>query len=448
MLLKARWVLPMDGPPIEDGAILVRDDRIAEVGSASAIVLPEGDEQRDFEQAALMPGFVDLHTHLQYSAFRGLCDDLPYTWWKIQVGELAQRLDDDDWRASADLGVLEALQSGITCVADISDASFALDAVLAAGLRGVLYREVSGMGHRVADAKLAEAEEEIVKARAKAEGRPVTIGVAPHSPYAASSEIYAGCAALADRLDLPIATHLAGSKDEYDFVKHGSSPLAYEYREQRGWQDIPWQPMGVSPVKYVQQWEVLHCDNVMVAHAIHASDEDVAILARYDVAVAHCPRCAAKLGMGVAPLRRYLTHGLRLGLGTDSPASSSIMDFFDEMRIGLLMQRAATQSVGEFSAARFVRMATTGGAAALKLDREIGTLAPGMAADIIAVDLSHAHQLPGGDPYSTLVYTANQEDVLMTMVGGRILFERGAFTGLDAGAVVSAAEAVRSKLRG
>ena len=446
MLLKAQWVLPIDAPPIADGAVLVRDERIVGVGSAAALAADPGEEVRDLGRAVILPGFVDLHTHFKFSAFRGVSDDLPYARWKLQVGELARRLDDDDWRASARLGALEAIRSGITCVADISDTGHALEAMLDAGMRGVVYREVSGMGGEAAGA-LAKAEAHIEWAQGLAADRPVAIGIAPHSPYAANSDVYLGCAEIADRRGLPIATHLAGSKDEYEFVKYGSSLLANEFREQQGWQDVPWQPMGVSPVKYVQQWQIFHCENVMVAHAIHVSDDDIQILARYDVGIAHCPRCAAKLGMGVAPLLKYLQSRLRLGLGTDSPASNNTMDPFDEMRIGLLMQRAVTGRVSDLAAERFVRFATLGGAEVLRLDREIGSLAPGKAADLVAVGLTHSHQVPLTDPYSALVYTANQENVVLTMVGGRVLFDTGEYSSLDREEVLLASEPVRAKLR-
>lgn len=446
MLLKARWVLPISSRPILDGAVLVRDGRIEAVGPASSIAATPGEQELDFGQAALMPGFVDLHTHLKYSAFRGLCDDLPYARWKLQVGELAGRLADDDWRASAQLGALEAIRSGITCVADISTAHFALDAILESGLRGVVYREVQGMGNE-APANLASARADIETALAKVGERHVKVGVAPHSPYAANSDVYLGCAEMANDMSLPIATHLAGSRDEYEFVKYGSSLLANEFRAQQGWEDVPWQPMGVSPVKYVQQVQIFACENVMVAHAIHVSDDDIAVLARYDVGIAHCPRCAAKLGMGVAPVSKYLRSGLRVGLGTDSPASNNTMDPFDEMRIGLLMQRAVIQGVGEFSAERFVRFATLGAAEVLRLDGEVGSLASGKAADIIAVDLSHSHQLPITDPYSALVYASNQEDVLMTMVAGEVLFSQGEYLTMDREVVLGRSEPVRARLR-
>lgn len=451
MLLSARWVLPIEGPPIEDGAVLVREGRIAAVGPKGSVesqAAPD-DERRRFESAVIMPGFVDLHTHLKFSVFRGLCDDLGYARWKLHVSERARALAPDDWCASARLGALEAIRSGITCVADMSSTSHGLDAALEGGIRGVFYREVDGMDHSQVDRLLADAESYVLEARERARVAPVDIGIAPHGPYAASSEVFSGCAKMADRLGLPVATHLAGSRDEYEFVKYGSSLLANEYRDQQGWADFPWQPMGVSPVKYVLQWQLFGCDNVLAAHAIHVDEQDLATLARYDVSIAHCPRCAAKLGMGVAPLTSYLEHGLRVGMGTDSPASNNTMDMFDEMRVGLLIQRAANQTVDDFSAERFVRMATLGGAEALRLEKDIGSLEVGKAADLIAVDLSHARQLPmQADPYSALVYTANQDNVLLTMVDGKVLFSEGAFATFDHDAVLAASGPVRAKLRG
>jgi 5-methylthioadenosine/S-adenosylhomocysteine deaminase len=449
MLLLAKWVLPISGDPIEDGGVLVRDGRIEAVGPRATLGGLDGEDVRDFGQAVVMPGFVDLHTHLAFSAFRGLCDDLPYARWKLQVGELARLLDAADWRASARLGALEAMRSGITCVANMSPDAHALEAVLESGLRGMIYREVEGMGTKEAAANLAEAEDFLdgaLELASTADGR-IEVGIAPHSPYSASADVYTGCTRIAKERGLPVATHLAGSRDEYQFVKYGSSMLANEYRRQKGWQDVPWQPTGVSPVKYVQQWQLFTCDRVLAAHGIHVSDDDIQILARFDVAIAHCPRCAAKLGMGIAPMHAFTQVGLRVGLGTDSPASNNTMDPFDEMRIGLLIQRAANQAVDDLSAARFVRMATLGGAEALGLHERIGSLEPGKEADVIAVDLSHSHQLPTTDPYSALVYTANQEDVAMTMVAGRVLWEGTART-LCRDEVVADAEPVRAKLRG
>jgi 5-methylthioadenosine/S-adenosylhomocysteine deaminase len=176
-------------------------------------------------------------------------------------------------------------------------------------------------------------------------------------------------------------------------------------------------------------------------------DADIEVLASHDVAVAHCPRCNAKLGMGIAPITKFLSAGIRVGIGTDSPAASNSMDVFEEMRIGLLLQRAMLGESRFMIARQFVKMATLDAARALRMDSEVGTLEPGKRADIIAVDLSKSHQIPTHYPYGTLVHTANQESVLWTMVGGKVVYEGREWPGIDHERIFARAEEMRMKLR-
>jgi 5-methylthioadenosine/S-adenosylhomocysteine deaminase len=273
------------------------------------------------------------------------------------------------------------------------------------------------------------------------------IGIAPHSPYTCHPRLFQSLADAVGTDDTHVALHLAGSKDEYDFVRYGSSPLGQDFRTQSGWAEQAWMPTGVSPVRYVYQWGVFDLPNVMAVHCVQVDDEDIAILERSNVSVAYCGRCNAKLGMGIAPLRAFMNRGLRVGLGTDSPASNSTMDFFDEMRVGLLIQRGMGAHEDFYSSETFIRMATLEGARALKLDHLIGSLEPGKRADIIAVDLSQSYQVPTQNPYSALVHTSNQEDVLMTMVNGRLLYDRGRFATLDPESMRGRLEEIRLKVR-
>lgn len=449
MLLLARYVLPMDAPHVEDGAVLVQGTDIVAVGTRQDLMRAYPDEPvTDFGLAALMPGFIDLHTHLEYSVFRGVVDDLPYTRWKMEVQRRESLLDPADWADSATLGALEAVRSGITTVADISDSGASVDAVHASGLRGVIYREVSTMDTKAVDAAMGRALADMDGWRARTDSTRVSVGIAPHSPYTCHPRLFKAIVEAVGDSQTHVAVHLAGSRDEYDFVKYGSSPLGQEFRTQSGWAEQPWMPTGVSPVRYVYQWGIFDLPNVMAVHCVHVDDEDVDVLARTDVSIAHCPRCNARLGMGIAPLRSFLDRGMRVGLGTDSPASNSTIDFFDEMRVGLLIQRGVHGEAGFITAEQFARMATLEGARALKLDGLIGSLAAGKRADVIAVDLSHSWQVPTQNPYSALVHTSNQEDVLMTMVDGRVLYDRGRFTTLDRDAMHERLETMRLKVRG
>lgn len=448
MLLLARYVLPVGSPCIEDGGVVVRGPRIVAVGKRAELLASyPGEEVVDYGLAALMPGFVDVHTHLEYSVFRGVVDDLPYTKWKMEVQRREQHLSKEDWALSAVLGASEAIRSGITTVADITNTGLALEAVQSAGLRGVIYREVSTMDASRISEVISSAFDDMEAWRAQADPERIMIGIAPHGPYTCHPRLFKAVAEAVGDSEMHVATHLAGSKDEYDFVKYGSSSLGQDFRAQSGWAEELWMPTGVSPVRYVYQWGLLDLPNVLAVHCVHVDAEDIAILKRNDVAVAYCARCNAKLGMGTAPLGEFLGKKLRVGIGTDSPASNSTMDFFSEMRTGLLIQRALRGERGFFTAEDFVRLATIGGASALKLDDEIGSLEPGKRADVIAVDLSHSYQVPTENPYSAVVHTSNQEDVLMTMVEGRILMDRGRFLTIDPESSRERLQDIRYKLR-
>ena len=453
MLLTARYVLPISSHHIEDGAVLVQGDRIIAVGSRAELVAAHPDEEvRDFGLAVLMPGFVDLHTHLEYSVFRGAVDDLPYTAWKMQVQNKEANLSPADWMDSAVLGAMEAVGSGITTIADITNSGNSVIAAKGIGLAGVVYREVSTMDKALVPGRMEVARADIDAWGEVAAGSPIEIGIAPHSPYTCHPSLFSAAAELAIDRDLPVAIHLAGSRDEYDFVRYGSSNLAQDFREQSGWRDVAWMPTGVSPVEYVLQWGLFDVPRVLAVHCVQVDEHDVDVLARHDVSIAHCPRCNAKLGMGIAPLKSFFEHGLTVGLGTDSPASNNTVDPFDEMRIGLLLQRGET---GEsdfyryFTARTFMRLATIHGARALGLEHEIGSLESGKRADVIAVDLSSSpHMVPTADPYSALVHTSNQKDVLATMIAGRMVFDRGDYRTVDKERALARAQEIRGKLRG
>jgi len=448
MLLTARYLLPIATPHIEYGAVLVRDDKIVEIGDFEHLQALHPDEPvRDFGLAALMPGFIDLHTHLEYTALRGLVDDLPYSQWKLQLMQKERLFSSQDWDDSACLGAIEALQSGITTVADITSTGSSGMAAQASGLRAVIYREVATMEKRAVPAVMERAAADIAAWRETTDSDRITVGIAPHAPYSCHPELFRRVADYAMDGTM-VAIHLAGSVEEYQFVKYGSSMLATDVRDTYDADAPLWLPTGVSPVRYVLQWGLFDAPNVMAVHCTQVDSDDIDVLAEKDISVAHCPRCEAKLGMGVAPVERFLASHVRVGLGTDSPAASNSMDVFEEMRIGLLVQRAVLGEDRFMSARRFVKMATLDAARALKIDDRLGSLEPGKQADIIAVDLSKSHQIPTHYPYSTLVHTANQENVLATMVAGRFLYEDRTWHSMDTERIFARAEEMRMKLRG
>jgi 5-methylthioadenosine/S-adenosylhomocysteine deaminase len=241
-------------------------------------------------------------------------------------------------------------------------------------------------------------------------------------------------------------SHVAESKEEITYVRSGSGKFAHDYREKMGWERMLIQPYGVSPIKYLQQWGVFD-ENFLAVHCVHASIDDIRILKAKRVAVAHCPKSNAKTGCGIAPLPDLLRQGVRVGFGTDSPASSNIMDMFDEMRTALFLHRAIEHDVGVLNAEKCVAIATLGAAQALGLDGLVGSLEPGKRADLIAVDVSGSHFAPIDNPYSALVYGANQDDVFWTCINGRVVYEDRVPLTLDAAHIRSQGFAVRERLQ-
>jgi 5-methylthioadenosine/S-adenosylhomocysteine deaminase len=446
-IYRADWVLPVTAPVQPDGGVAVGPDgRILAVGPAPRLAadLPDA-EVVDLGRSIVMPGFVNCHSHLEYTSFRGILDDAEFGDWIISLVDVKASLTPEEYLISARLGALEAVSSGITTIADTSYGATTLAAAGAAGLRGRVYLEVFGVDDSRFDDTMADVLLRLDGARRAA---PATfdVGLAPHAPYTVSSRLYQAVSALARERGLKVMSHVAESRDELTYIRSGSGKFAHDYREKMGWERMLVQPYGVTPIKYLQQWNVLH-DDFLAVHCVNVTRDDIHILRDKRVAVAHCPKSNAKLGCGVAPLADLLHEGVRVGLGTDSPASSNIMDMFDEMRTMLLLHRAVERDVTVLDAKECVRIATLGGAEALGMEAEIGSLETGKWADFIAVDVSRSHFAPIADPYSALVYGANQDDVSLTVIGGHELYRDRAHVGADADAVRSRAIAVREKLQ-
>ncbi len=452
MILSAKYVFPITGDPLTTGgAICVEDGRITDIGEMNDVVKRHPDDEvTDFGMAALMPGFVDVHTRLEKSVLRGLVADQPYAKWILQVIEKSAKLELADWYDSAVVGGLDALASGITTVGDITSTGAALKATLALGMRSVVYREVGAMDKMRVEHAMHSAERDIRQWREQAKGSATTVGVAPASIYANHPQVFGLVSELASQEGLPVSIRLAGSREEYNFVMYGSSMFAVDNMDvgTRGYVEIPpWLPFGVSPVRYALNWGAFDAPNVMVVHAVHVDDDDIKKLVEKDVSIGTCPRANAQLGMGVAPLSEFMQAGLRVGLGTDSPAATESTDMLSEMRTGLLLHRA--RDTRRFlDAATMLELATIGGARALKMEDEIGSLEVGKRADIIAVDLSNSLQSPDVNPMSAVVNTCSVSDVLMTMVDGHVRYEKTHWhVGVEVAKSIARVIEIRAKLR-
>jgi cytosine/adenosine deaminase-related metal-dependent hydrolase len=423
-VVSADWVVPVDGAPIEDGAVAFDDGVIVAVGTQDDI--GRGEHHTGHHAGAvILPGFVDAHTHLEYASYAGFGDGLSFGPWIALHVERKGRLDLEDMEAIARLGALECLRSGITTVGDCSFMGAAATACADVGLEGVIYLEVFGDAERID--RFHELRDRI------GDGLPegVRIGISPHAPYTVTLDLYRA----ADELGLPVATHLAESEAETQFLRAGTGDW-----EAFAHMLVP--PVGTTGIRALADAGLLG-PHVLAAHCVHADEEEIELLAAHDVAVAHCPRSNAYLGCGLAPLRALRDAGLRVCIATDSPASTPSFDLFDELRAAISVARARERRSDALTAAEALELATLGGARALGLDGDRGTLTPGKRADLTVLSLARTPWLPWEDPVTATVLGGAPERVVATLVSGQPRYERGGKTWLE---LIDVARSARERL--
>jgi len=395
--VSAGWVIPVDGPPIADAFVAWEDGRIVEVGPGRA--------ERHYDDALILPGLVNAHSHLEYAVYAGFGDGLAFGGWLTDHIARKRRLEGDDMVAIARLGAAESLASGITTTADYSFSGAAATAANDLGLRAIVYLEVFG-----GDA--AEAERRFDGLRSQVdETELVRIGISPHAPYTCSVDVYRYCLSLG----IPVGTHLAESDGENEWLEHGTGPLAAA-------RDVLVPPSGRRAVGTLT--DVLGPE-LLCAHCVTVEEHEIAELAAADVPVAHCPRSNALLGCGVAPLTALRAAGIRVGLGTDSPASTPSFDAFDELRAALAAARARERRSDALDAAGALRLATLDAARALGLEADIGSLSPGKRADLTVVSVAGSAYDPVEDPSVAAVYGGTPSGVLETIVDGKTRYHQG-----------------------
>lgn len=369
MLLAADWVLPVSRPPIKNGAVLVRDGRIAAVGPARDVATG-GETRFEFPGSVLLPGLVNAHTHLSLTALEGVIAPDLFERWLAKMVPAMRSWGREEYAASAALGVRRCLESGVTVVGDIVYGAESSSAAQDGGVGGCFYWEVLGVAGSDLDSALDKIGFAEALASHKSERR--RIGLSPHSPYTSGPDLLTAVAKRARSLHVPVAIHVAESPAETALLAEGTGGLAPVAERLVGDFSAP----GIGSVAYLDRLGVL--DGATAIHLGEAVPSDAARLAATARGVVTCPRSNRFLGNKIAPVRQLVEAGVPVGIGTDSSASNHDLDLLAELRI----LRADDPSL---SARVLVEMATMMGAITLGLEDLYGVLEPGMQADFVVL---------------------------------------------------------------
>ena len=384
---------PVTAPPLEDGAVLVdANGRIAAVGPNSRVPAPAGAQALHFPDAELMPGLVNCHTHLELTHLGGGVkhDEPEFLKWIRRIRELKEATPAEAFYEAAVAGLRDCWARGVTCIAETGSTGAVMRALHDLRGRGIVYQEVFGPDPQQRSVSMAELQAAVSQLRRLATAQ-LLVGVSPHAPYTVSAPLYEAVAQFARLEQLPIAVHVAESKEETEFVRDGAGPFAAALRA-RG---IMVEPQHCSPVAYLVQRAVVQRGTLCI-HCVQVDDSDVTLLRKVGASVVHCPRSNEAHRHGRLPLGLFRRAGVPVGLGTDSVVSVGELDLWAEAEAAGLRGDAA------------LRALTIEGARALGWENEIGSLEVGKAADLAVMTVR-----PSG------------RQTVLTVVAGRLVHRAG-----------------------
>ncbi|MBQ7515121.1 MAG: amidohydrolase [Schwartzia sp.] len=394
------------GGKTENGDIAIDGAVIAAVGKA-----PEGwqaDTVIDATGKLAVPGLVNAHTHASMTLLRSYADDMNLMDWlqnKIWPIEAKMKKDDIYWGAM--LAALEMIESGTTTFADMyGDMEKVAEAAIESGLRAVLSRGIIGVAPN-GEAAFEENKTLFSDYHGAADGR-ITVMFGPHAPYTCPPDFLRRVAEAAKERQAEIHIHLAETKGEIE-------NCLKDY--------------GKTPIALMEETGILQC-GVLGAHCVHLSDDDIALMKKYDVRVAHNPGSNMKLASGIAPVPKLQKAGVCVALGTDGASSNNNLDMLEEARLAALLHKVDTLDPLAVPAHEALAMATENGAKAVGL-KNLGQIEPGQRADIVLYDMSGAAWTPKFDLVSLLIYSAGSASADTVLVDGNVLMEKGEVKTLD-----------------
>ena len=410
ILIKNALILNPNNFENKKQSLLIKDDLIAEISD-------EIDESNvgkiiDAEGKILLPGLINTHTHLSMTLFRGLADDLSLdSWLNDHIWPMEANLNGEYCYIGALLGAIELIKSGTTTFSDMyfymEDVARAVDD---AGIRAVLSYGMIDFSD--AERREAEIKENMALYNAcngMADGR-IKVFLGPHSPYTASEELLVKVRELADEYNIGIHIHVSETQKEIN-----------DSLDEK----------GLRPFEYLEKIGFLGPD-VVAAHCVWLSDEEIDIIKKHDVKVSHNPCSNMKLASGVSPVSKLIEKGVCVSIGTDGASSNNNLDLIEELKTASLLQKVSTLDPKVLNSDESIEMATIKGAEALGLSDEIGSIEVGKKADIILIDTNAANMTPDSSSLSSnVIYSANGSNVDTTICNGKILMENKKLTALD-----------------
>jgi 5-methylthioadenosine/S-adenosylhomocysteine deaminase len=415
---------------LEDGAIAVRGARILDIGSSTEMVKRyKAGRLIPARGKAILPGLVNTHNHAPMVLFRGIADDLSLADWleKHILPAEAKNVTADFVEWGTRLACLEMIRSGTTTYADMYYFEDQVAEVTAqAGMRGVLGETI--LQHAAPDNKtprdgLAYTEDFITRWKPD---RLIIPAVAPHAPYTNSAESLIACKSLADQYDVPMMIHVSETQDETKQIR---------------------EKYGKTPTQWLESLGILG-PRVLFHHGVWLNEEDLAIVRKHGVSISHNPESNMKLASGIAPVPRMLAMGIVVGLGTDGAASNNNLDMFEAMDFAAKLHKLTSMDPTVLPAPQVLEMATLGGARALGMSREIGSLEKGKKADFILVEMDSAHLQPLYGIYSRLVYDVKAWDVRTSVIDGKVVMLDGKVLTLDEKLILQKAKEYQSRIVG
>ncbi len=421
-LICAKWVIPVaSAGSLESHAVAIRDGNIvALMPTEEALEHYQADQVIHCDNHALLPGFINAHTHAAMNLLKGIADDLPLMeWLQEHIWPAEGRwLSESFVRDGTRLAIAEMIRSGTTTFNDMYlFPDIAAECAAQAGIRAAIGVVVIDFPTPWA----RDANEYISKGMAlydQLKGDPlISIQLAPHAPYTVSDEPLQHIATLANELDLPVHIHL-----------HETASEVADAQEQS----------GMRPIRRLQKLGLVG-PNLLAVHMTTLNNDDIALAAENGINIIHCPESNLKLASGICPIAKLRDSGINIALGTDGAASNNDLDMFTEMRLAALLAKGISGDATCMNAQQTLEMATINGARALHIEDRTGSIEPGKAADLIAVDLASIETNPLYDPLSALVYSCSREHVTHSWVAGRQLMKDRYLTTLDETALLASA---------